>query len=344
MDMIAESKAVFEHLKEIVPEIKDYFGILALFGALKTGEAAGDPTYIQKTCKLLERFPDEVSHTYYNIKSYAIGGIARAYALFKGYMTDEKTKKLVWEYAEELMTAPRDDDGLIKSPYVSPRNLVWIDCAMAVTPFLLYAGLALGEKTWINEAVFQTLGMYDVFSDPQNGLLHQSRGEIAEGVLSDDHWGRGNGWGYIALTELLEYLPENHPERRRVCICFGRHSHALLMCQSENFVWRQELDCPTSYEEASATGLILYGFGVGLRLGYLHPHGFEKAFENGILAMRQIFIKEGYQIHFVCPGCRTPGMGKEMGQRIAYLNKFPEVDDLHGFGPLQLAFSEAAKK
>ena len=34
--------------------------------------------------------------------------------------------------------------------------------ATAVTPFLLFAGLHFNEKKYIDEAVFQTLGMYDI--------------------------------------------------------------------------------------------------------------------------------------------------------------------------------------
>lgn len=62
MNCIAYSKAVFHHLKEVTPEIKHYFGILSLLGALKTGEAAGDEAYIQEIVEMLSKFPDEIEH------------------------------------------------------------------------------------------------------------------------------------------------------------------------------------------------------------------------------------------------------------------------------------------
>lgn len=257
-------------------------------------------------------------------------------------MTDDRTKALVREYAEEIMTAPRDRKGIVKSPFISPRNVIWIDCAMAVTPYLLYAGLALQEPAWMDEAVKQTLMMYDEFRDPANDLLHQTKGEIAEGVMSSDHWGRGNGWGYIALTELLQYLPKEHPERWRVEEYFGQHSYAMLLCQTDHHVWCQELSDLNSYEEATATGLILYGFGVGRRLDYLQINGFQQPYEDGIHAMTKLFLDKDFHILNVCPGCRTPGKGKQMGSKAAYMNRLPVTDDLHGFGPLQLAFAEAA--
>lgn len=336
-------KHVYAHLEQIAPEIKSYFGLLSLFGVLKLSEATDDASFRAQAVEYLRRFPDHINHGYYNFPNYRIGGIARAYALFKGYMTDDETKRLVREYAQEAMTAPRDRMGIVKGPWKTARNVIWIDNAMAITPFLLYAGLALGEQAWVDEAVQQTLKMYDVFLDPANGLLHQSKDEIASGVITNDHWGRGNGWGYIALTELLQYLPQDHPERARVEEYFGRHSYAMLMCQNDHDVWCQELCNPLSYEESTATGLILYGFGVGLRLDYLHPDCFGPAFQAGMKAMVQLFIGENYEIKSVCPGCRTPGQGRLKGRVESYINRSPVTDDFHGHGPVLLTMAEAAR-
>lgn len=341
-EKIQLSKELFAHYESIVPVIKNYYGILSLLGCLKTAESANDQEYIEKIVGMLQKFPNEIQHTPYNFPSYCIGGNARAYALFKGYMTDERTKALVREYAVELMHAPRDRDGVLKHPNISPREVIWIDVATAATPFLLYAGLALNEPAWIDEAVFQTLKMYDIFLDPANGLLHQTKGEIAQGVITEDHWGRGNGWGYFPLTELVQYLPADHPERGRVEDYFGRHSFALLKWQSDHGVWCQELTDLNSYEEASATGLILYGYGVGLRLDLLNWKGFLDPYEEGLEGMCRQFITKDMGIRNVCPGCRTPGKGRLKGTMRAYAQHMPVTDEQHGFGPVQLALAEAA--
>ena len=340
-EKIQLSKDVFAHYEATYPVIKHYYGILSMLGALKTAEVTGDTAYIEKIVGMLKKFPEGIEHPRYNFPSYLIGGNARAYALFKGYMTDDRTKALVREYAEEFMTAPRDRDGVLKSPFVNPRELIWIDVATAVTPYLLYAGLALNEPAWIDEAIFQTLKMYDIFLDPANGLLHQTKGEIAQGVITEDHWGRGNGWGYFPLAELVQYLPQDHPEYLRVCDYFGRHSFALLKYQTRRGLWCQEITDLNSYEEASGTGLILYGYGVGLRMKMLNL-GFKEPFEEGIEGMCRWFITEDKCIKNVCPGCRTPGRDRLKGTLRAYTQHMPVTDDQHGFGPIQLALAEAA--
>lgn len=336
------SKDVFTHHEAVAPVIMYYHGILSMLGALKTGEIANDTAYIEKIVKMLEKFPDEIPHRQYNFPSYFIGGNARAYALFKGYMTDDRTKALVRQYAEEFMTAPRDRDGVLKLPDLTTRELIWIDVATAVTPFLLYAGLTFHEPAWIDEAVYQTLKMYDIFLDPANGLLHQVRGKVAQGVITEDHWGRGNGWGYFPLAELVQYLPKEHPQRGRVEDYFGRHAYALLKYQTEHGVWCQELTDLNSYEEASGTGLILYGYGVGLRMGLLHEIAFREPYEEGLAGMCKQFIMDDLRIKNVCPGCCAPGRGRLMGTIRAYTQLMPVIDDQHGFGPIQLALAEAA--
>ena len=34
------------------------------------------------------------------------------------------------------------------------------------------------------------------------------------------HWARANGWAIMAMAELLDVLPENHPQRPRILALF----------------------------------------------------------------------------------------------------------------------------
>ena len=98
-------------------------------------------------------FPEQVEHHRYNFPSYRIGGIPKAYMLFRGHMPECEAQ--VREYAEEMMTAARDSKGIMSHPHKPEEELIWIYVAMAVTPYLLFAGLALGEQRYIDEAAKQ---------------------------------------------------------------------------------------------------------------------------------------------------------------------------------------------
>lgn len=340
MNVLEISLKLFEKF-EAVEKIIGYPGILSCYGLMKTAESLNDEALLEKAAGLLRKYPERKDHPRYNFKAYEIGGIASAYAFMKGYLPE--FGGLIREYADELMAAPRDPGGLVKSPLQQDRDLVWIDSVMMVTPFLLFSGLALNEQRYIDEAVKQALGHYDALMDESCGLLHQCKNFVAKGTLTPDHWGRGNGWGYIALTELVAFLPKDHPRRERVEEYFGRHSLNLLRHQSRHGMWRQEIPLEYSYEESSATALILYGFGVGMRRGLLDKNSFMAPFEDGLRGLFTFAIDKEFNTYLCCRGCRCPGFAEDKGTLQAYLSTMPLDNDAHSFGTMMLAFGEAHK-
>mgnify|MGYP000548420827 CR=1 FL=1 len=327
---------------ENLEEVKHYYGILAIYGLARTAVESEDEQLKQKVRAILNRFPDQIDHPTYNFPSYRIGGIARAYANLSGLMPESAA--LVREYADELMTAPRDPDGIVKNPHRPAENLVWIDCAMAACCYLAIAGKTFNHPAYFNEGIQQGLKMYNLFRDPDNGLLHQAKNFNGPGRLSEDHWSRGNGWGFIALTELLHYLPVDFPGRSDVVDAFRRHAVAMLPFQTRRGMWRQEIPLQYSYEESSGTALILYGYGIGLRLGLLEPFYFRPAFEKGIRGLLSVAINPDFSTENSCPGCLCPGEGDEKGTVKAYVTlKLPYRNEHHSFGPIMLALVEAYK-
>lgn len=331
---------LYDHYESIA-EVKHYFGLLAIYALCRLADQTQDPALLERCRTILERFPEQIDHPAYNFPSYRIGGIPRAFMLFRGHMTDDRTKQYVAHYAEEMMLASRDSKGLMCNPHRPRLQKVWIDVAMAVAPYLLFAGLAFDNSTWIDEAARQTFLHYDEFLNPSNNLLHQSREFNGPGKYSEDHWGRGNGWGYIALTELVQYLPQDSPHRSQAERYFQSLSEALLPHQSPRGLWRQEVPLAEAWEESSATGLILYGYGVGMRRGLLDSCKYQPAFERGVAGIREHCIHDDGSTELCCPGCLCPGKDERCGTVAAYLeDKQPTADDPHSFAPLMLALIE----
>lgn len=320
-------------------EVLSYCGCLALFAALKTAENSGDEELKKYALDMILKFPEASKGINYNFSSYEIGGIAAAYAFYKGYLP--QLEPVMRKYAEDAMNAPRDCDGLLKSPYYKNRESVWIDTIMAETPFLLYIGLALGEEKYIDEAVNQALGHYDALLDKENGLLHQCRNFVSDGTVTEDHWGRGNGWGFIALTELVSYLPKDHKDRRKVELYFSRHAHALRKYQTKHGLWRQEIPLKYSYEESSGTGLFLYGYAVGMKAGLLDRNSYVKPLKDGLNGLMTFAIKPDFSTELCCRGMRCPGFGEDKGTLEAYISVMPEPNNGHSFGTMMLAFAGA---
>lgn len=341
MNTLTISEKLYDHY-ESVEEVKHYYGLLAIYGLVLTAEEKRDKEMMERCRKILSRFPNKVEHPEYNFPSYRIGGIGKAYAFMKGFMPEFEAQ--VREYAEEMMTAARDSKGIMSNPYHVEKELIWIDVAMAVIPYLLFAGLALKEERYIDEAATQAFLMYEEFLNKENGLLHQCKNFVAPGVYSQDHWSRGNGWGYIGLIELVQHLPADSPHREKAEKYFKDLSKALLPHQSKRGMWRQEIPFEYSYEESSGTGLILYGYGMGLRMGLLNRETYFEPFKKGVEALNRLCINKDFSTENSCPGCLCPGDDEEKGTVKAYVTlKLPFRDEHHSFGPLMFAMVEAYK-
>lgn len=335
---------ILKHYKEVRnPQLKNYYGIVACYGLVNLAEIAGEGSEEMNMMKeVLATFPDGVHHPRYNFPSYKICGNARARAVYRGFMDD---KELIREYAEEMMTAQRNPLGIISHPSEGGEHKVWIDVATAVTPFLVFAGNILGEQKYLDEAVKQTIMMYDLFYDSSNGLIHQAQGfcdGYSPAKISEDHWSRGNGWGLFPLSELVQFLPKEHPEYQKVVHYFVNHVNALLPYQSKNGLWRQEITLESyhgleSYEETSGTGLIAYAIGVGIRTGVLDRKTYLPVLNHAIKGLKKISIGENYDIYNSCPGCLSP----KDGSILAYLSLVSPVNENHGAGPVIMALAEA---
>ena len=341
MNSLYISEKLYDHY-ESKEEVKHYYGLLANYALVLTAETKNDVQLMERCRKILNRYPDEIEHPKYNFPNYRIGGIGKAYAFMKGYMPEAKEQ--IREYAEEMMTAARDSKGIMCQPYEPEKEFIWIDVATAVTPYLLFAGVALAEQKYIDEAAKQTFLMYEEFLNPENGLLHQSKNFNGSGKYSEDHWSRGNGWGYIALTELVQHLPKNSKHREKAERYFKDLSAALLPHQSDRGLWRQEIPFEYSYEETSGTGMFVYGYGVGLRMGLLDRKVYFQAFQKGVEGLNKVSINADFSTENSCPGCLCPGVGEEKGTVKAYVTlKLPHRDEPHSFAPLMFAMVEAYK-
>lgn len=334
-------KKIFERYESCYT-VESYYGLLAYYALVQTAEADKDEALLEKCREYLNRYPDEYPHPRYNFEVYRVGGNGKAWMCFKQLAPEWKSD--LQKYAEITMKAPMDDNGILCFPgYDVPK--VWIDTVTCITPFMLYTGLALNEKKYIDFAVEQCIKMYDCLMDNTCGLVHQAKGFMANPKrVSADHWSRGNGWGYLGLAELVRYLPKNDDWYEKVREYYIDHTDALIEYQAENGLWRQEIPEVLAWYEASGTGLILYGLGIGIRKGILDDEKYREAFQRGIEGLAKYCITDDFATHRSCPGCLCPGKGREHGSVKAYITELiPSSDEVHSYGAVMLAFLEAYK-
>lgn len=322
-------------------EINNYYGLMANYALVQAAAELSDEKLRGQVRELLMLYPDAVRHPWYNFACYRLGGNASAWADMTGFQ--KRREGELESFAEQTIAGQREKKGLLCMPGKQAEGWIWIDTLFAVVPFMLFAGLSLKKNVYVDFAADQCLRMIEELMDSRCGLVHQCRGFLEDPErCSEDHWSRGNGWGYAALAELIRYLPQEHPMRRKAENLFISFSAAILPYQTEHGLWRQEMTEDSAWEESSGTALLLYGLGIGLRCGLLHEERFIAAFANGIDGLVRYCVHPDFSTEKSCPGCLCPGEGPVKGSIQAYVTeKSPEKDEHHSFGAFMLALVEA---
>jgi rhamnogalacturonyl hydrolase YesR len=315
-------------------DISTYPGTLLLHGMSEFALLKGNDDQLNQIVHALAKFGSGDIKAAGNFISYEAGGSGAAYLSWKG--ATNKLDKQVAIAAEKMMSQQkRTPDGLMTVKSMSHH--MFIDVTFAVTPYLLYSGLKFNKPEYVDYAVFQTLESFRILKDEKTGLIHQGRGFQGEGKISEDNWSRGNGWGAFALAILVRDLPESHPKRSEVVTLAKQFFAAVIKYQDKKGLWHQEMTDPTSYFETSGSGILLYSLGIMLEEGLLNIK-YQRNLEKGLSAYLDYIGPDG-SVSNTCIGCLCP----DNGTKKDYKNRKWELNDYHAFGPVVLAFTQAAK-
>jgi rhamnogalacturonyl hydrolase YesR len=108
-------------------------------------------------------------------------------------------------------------------------------------------------------------------------------------------WGRGNGWVFAGLVNILRELPRNHPDRMRYEALFIEMANELLTRQRLDGFWSTSLIAPSdsSAADSSGTALFTYGMASGVSLGLLNRQLFTTAAIRGWNALAEAVDSDG---------------------------------------------------
>jgi rhamnogalacturonyl hydrolase YesR len=199
-------------------------------------------------------------------------------------------------------------------------------------PALAQMGKATGEAAYYNDAVRQILQFSSrMFVGEKRLYMH---GWVqGMDVHPAFHWARANGWALMAKTELLDVLPENHPDRGRVLELLRTHIRGLADCQSGQGLWRQLLDRNDSYLETSASAMFAYCIARALNRGWINAQAHLPMLQLAWNAVATRVNPQG-QVEGTCIGT---GMGFDP---TFYYYRPTSVLAAHGYGSVLQAGAE----
>jgi len=138
------------------------------------------------------------------------------------------------------------------------------------------------------------------------------------------------------LATLVRDLPGDHPSRQEVTEKAKDFFLAVLSYQDGDGLWHQEMTDTSSFVETSGSGLMLFGIGIMLEKGLLEESSRDH-FIKGLKGLRSFVGEDGSVSHasrsLLCPGD---------GTKEDYMNFRWALNDPHSFGPVVLAFTQAA--
>ena len=241
-------------------------------------------------------------------------------------------RPLIDHWAEYITTKQfRLADGTLarKRPMM---NSLWLDDLYMSVPALAQLGKLTGDRKYYDDAVKQVMQFSQRMFNKELGVY--MHGWIASMTVHPEfHWARCNGWALMAMVELLDVLPEDHPGRAAVLELLRAHVRGLVALQGHNGLWHQLLDRNDSYLETSATAIYAYCFAHAINRGWIDPLAYGPATQLAWNAVATKVNAQG-QVEGTCVGT---GMGFDPE---FYYYRPQSVYAAHGYGPVLLAGAE----
>ncbi len=202
---------------------------------------------------------------------------------------------------EQLKQHPRTKEGGFWHKKIYPYQM-WLDGLYMGQPFYAeYAALIKDEKAF-DDIANQFVWMEKNARDAKTGLLYHGWDESKAEAWADkttgkspNFWGRAMGWYGMAMVDVLENFPENHPRKKEIIAILNRFAQAVQKVQDpKSGLWFDVLDRPTgkgNYLEASASSMFVYTFAKAVRNGWL-PASYFTVADKGYKGIQKEFIEQ----------------------------------------------------
>lgn len=256
--------------------------------ASRTGRD-GDFAYIQQWA---DRFVNEqggIDPAQYDFKLFSLDRVRPGPVLLWLYdrTKQEKYLKAATYLATQIDQQPRTSDGGMWHRSTYP-NQMWLDGIYMADVYAAQFGVKTNQPKYVDEAIKQIMLMHKHALDPKTGLYYHGWEETKtrpwankETGTSPEFWARAIGWYVMALADVLDWLPKDHPGRQQILPVFQNLCASLLKVQDrQTAMWYQILDKPKAdknYLETSCSIMYAYAFARGAQRGWLPPEYLEHA-------------------------------------------------------------------
>ncbi|MEP7074173.1 MAG: glycoside hydrolase family 88 protein [Acidobacteriota bacterium] len=237
----------------------------------------------------------------YSMDQYSLDLVRMGTAVLTMYRAtgDAKYKKAADLLRSQLKNQPRTTEGGFWHKKIYPDQM-WLDGLYMAEPFYAEYSQTFREDNW-DDIANQFIWMEKNTRDNKTGLLYHAWDASKKMGWANKttgrapmFWGRAMGWYAMALVDVLDYFPKNHPRRAELISILNREMTALEKVQdNKSGLWWLILDKPgreKNYFEASAACMFTYAIAKGVRMGYL-PGSFMKSADSSWVGIQKEFLE-----------------------------------------------------
>lgn len=256
-----------------------YNGIMALAGI------SGDSKYRDAMIAMGEKNNWKLGPNYYHADDHIVG---QTYAELYLQTHDPKMIAPMRAHFDNIL-ANRRSGTLEFTVKGNQDRWSWCDALYMAPPAWLRLWSITGDQRYLDFAISEWWVTSDYLYDKEEHLYFRDSNyfDKREANGKKVYWSRGNGWVMGGLVRVLQYLPENHPERARFVQQYKDMAAKLLTLQQPDGLWRASLLDPATYpmKESSGSALYTYAFAWGVNQGLLDAKAFKPAVQKAWTAL-----------------------------------------------------------
>jgi unsaturated rhamnogalacturonyl hydrolase len=336
----------------------DYTVGLFTLSLLKLNERVHDPRYVAFAEAAIGSFiaPDGEIHGY-KPEEHSLDNINPGRTALELYRLtgEERYRKAVDWLRQQLDVQPRTSEGGFWHKQRYPHQM-WLDGLYMASPFYTEYASLFHESTASFDDVAKQIRLVAAHTyDPVTGLFYHGWDESKQQVwanketgASPSFWGRAIGWYGMALVDVLDYFPKDHPARAEIIATLQKLCAGVVKHQDPaSGLWYQVVDQGSrqgNYLEASASSMFVYTLAKSVNHGYVSRDYVPAAVKGyrGIIE-KLIRVDEDGKVSLTqC--CQVAGLGAGRDGSCEYYLKEPIVEnDLKGVGPFILAGIEVQR-
>lgn len=333
---------------------------IVLEGAEKLYEKTGNKEYYNYITKFGDTMvKEDGTIVSYDLSKYNIDMLNCGNVLLYLYEKEKKEKylKALQTLRSQIDGQPRTSEGGFWHKKIYP-NQMWLDGLYMGEPFYANYTHEFSKGADAEKAYNDIVNQFDLIQkhllDKKTGLLYHAWDESKEQAwanketgLSPNFWSRAMGWYGMAMVDVLDYLPKNHPGRAKLISYLKSYTDAVIKVQDkETGLWYQVLDKggeKGNYLEATGSSMFTYVIIKSVNKGYL-PKSYKTYAKKGYdgIIKNLISVDENgvVSLNKCCAVAGLGGTPYRSGSFEYYVNEEIRSNDPKGTGPFILASLE----